>query len=95
MSAPRRAPKPRYVLTPDRDRIAMVAGGSCGFLVLIVSAFVQQHPILEAIFRAMVALLVTYAAARIVVWVVAYLRDTQSVVEDVTPEPQVEEPNTE
>ena len=95
MSASRRAPKPHYVLTQDRDRIAMVVGGSCGFLVFFVSAFLQQHPLLESVFRAMVALLVTYAAARVVVWVVVYLRDTQSIVEEAVPEPEIEEPNTE
>ncbi len=91
MSASRRAPKPRYVLTPDRDRIALVAGGLCGFVVMFLSVFVQQHLLVETIFRAMVAMVVTYSAAHIVLLLVAYLRDTQSVVVDAAVDQEVEE----
>lgn len=58
---------------------------------MLLSAFVQQHLLLETIFRAMVAMVVTYAAAHIVLLLVAYLRDTQSVVEDAAVAQEVEE----
>ena len=91
MSQPRRAPKPRYVLTSDRDRIALVAGGVCGIVVMLLSVLVQQHILIETIFRAMVAMVVTYAAAYIVLLLVNYLRETQSVVEDAAGDQEVEE----
>lgn len=94
MSASRRAPKPRYVLTPDRDRIAMVAGAVCGFVVLLVSMFAQQHPVLETIFRAVVAMVIVYTAAHPVIWFVAHLRETQSLTEE-EPKVEVEEPEIE
>jgi len=94
MSASRRAPKPRYVLTTDRDRIAVVAGALCGVVVFAISTF-SGHQLLETIFRAMIAMLITYVTAYVVVWMVAYLRDTQSVVEETVIETEVEEPETE
>ncbi len=95
MSASRRAPKTRYVITSDRDRIALVAGAMCGFVVLLISIFVQQHPLLVTVFRAMVAVLVTYVTVYLAVLLVVHLRDTQSVVQDAALEEEVEEPETE
>ncbi len=95
MSASRRAPKPRYVLTSDRDRIALVAGAMCGFVVMLISIFVQQHPLLVTVFRALVAMLVTYVIAYLAVWLITYLRDTQSIVPDAPLDEDIEEPDIE
>lgn len=95
MSTSHRAPKPRYVLTQDRDRIAMAAGAICSFVVMAVSIFVQRHALLETIFRAAVAMVIVYPAAHVVLLMIAHLRETQSIVEETESETDVEEPETE
>jgi len=95
MSASRRAQKPRYVLTSDRDRIAIVAGAACGFLVLVLSIVVQRHPVADTVFRALVTFVIVYAVTRPALGLVAHLIKTQSVAEPVTTELDVEEPEPE
>lgn len=94
MSASRRAPKPRYVFTQDRDRIALVAGALCAVIVMAISIIVQRHAMLETVFRALVALLVTYAAVYVAVVFAQYLRETQSTP-DAAPKTEVEDSETE